>query len=482
MNKLDELNPKRVFYYFEQLTQIPRCSYNEQNVSNYLKSIGEKLGFETIQDDLLNIIIRKPATPGYEDSEGVIIQGHMDMVCEKEDDSDHDFTKDPIDLKIDGDFIHGDRTTLGADNGIAIAMGLAILEDNTLEHPSIELLVTTLEETEMDGALGLSGDILKGTRLLNVDSEEEGELVAGSAGGELIEASIPVGYEEVSGYVEVSIEARGLMGGHSGMEIDKPRGNSNKIINDILKEIKETIDIKLVSITGGTKDNAIPRQTIVNIGLKSEDLSKFDKRIEELRNKTINEYRSEEPELDIIITKGNSILKALNDKVLDSVILLLENIPTGVYTRLPQNKKIVESSSNLAIVKTDKDSIAIQVSIRSSVESILVELREKVLAEISKANAKPNISGNYPEWEYKAESNLRDTALSVYKEMFGEEMISTVIHAGLECGAFAKKYPKLDIISFGPNMYDVHTPKEKLSISSTKKTYEYLVELLKKLK
>ncbi|MBU5437247.1 aminoacyl-histidine dipeptidase [Tissierella sp. MSJ-40] len=482
MYKLEGLEPKRVFYYFEQLTQIPRCSYNEQKVSDYIKNVGEKLGLETIQDDTLNIIIKKPASPGYENSEGVIIQGHMDMVCEKESDSSHDFTKDPIKLEIDGDYIHGDKTTLGADNGIAVAMGLAILEDNTLEHPNIELLVTTSEEVEMEGAFSLSKDILKGTRLLNVDSEEEGVLVTGSAGGELIEAKIPIEYEKVSDYVEINIEVKGLMGGHSGMEIHKPRGNSNKILNNILKEIRKTIDIKLIYIAGGTKDNAIPRQTTAKIAVKSSDLSKCINKIEEIKKKVIDESRLEEPEIDIVVTKGREISKVINGKGFDSLILLLDNIPTGVFTMLPENKDIVESSSNLAIVKIENDQIVIQVSTRSSAESVLLELRQKILNEINKTNAQYKISGNYPEWEYNPKSTLRDTALSLYKEMFGKEMKSTVLHAGLECGVLAKKYPNLDIISFGPNMYDVHTPKEKLSISSTKRTYEYLVQLLKKLK
>lgn len=481
MGKLEGLKPERVFYYFEQLTQIPRCSYDEKRVSDYIKSVGEGLGLETIQDDTLNIIIRKPASLGYEKSPGVIIQGHMDMVCEKEDDSSHDFTKDPITLKVEGDYIYGDKTTLGADNGIAIAMGLAILEDNTLEHPEIELLVTTSEEVEMEGALGLSENVLKGTRLLNVDSEEEGVLVTGSAGGELIEARIPIEYEEVSDYVAVYIEVRGLFGGHSGMEIHKPRGNSNKILNDILEELKADFDIKLVSISGGTKDNAIPRQTSATIGVKSEELSKFTSKVEEIKEKTINKYKSEEPEIDIVVTKGEEVTKVINKDAFDSLTLLLHNIPTGVYTMIPDNKEVVESSSNLAILKTEDEQIILQVSTRSSTESVLITLREKIVDEINKTHSKCSISGNYPEWEYNPKSRLRDKALEIYKEMFGKEMESTVIHAGLECGVLVKKYPDLDIISFGPNMYDVHTPKERLSISSTERTYEYLVKLLTKL-
>lgn len=482
MDILKDLEPKRVFHYFEEISKIPRCSYDEKNISAYIKEVGEKLGLETIQDDSLNVIIRKPCTKGYENSKGTIIQGHMDMVCEKENNSDHDFKKDPIKLQIDGDYIHADKTTLGADNGIALAMGLAILEDNTLEHPSIELLVTTSEEVEMDGAFGLSENVLKGTRLLNIDSEEEGVLVMGSAGGELVEVEIPLEEEEVSGLINFNIEVGGLMGGHSGMEIHKPRGNSNKIIGHILKELKDFIDIKLISITGGTKDNAISRQSIVNIGIKPEELSKFELKFAEIKSKTIKEYEDKERNISISVKKEGEASKVLSNSVLDSLIILLENIPTGVFTMIPNNENVVESSSNLAIINTLEYKIQIQISTRSSSQKVLLELRESILNQVKKTNAEYNVGNDYPEWEYKPESELRDIALDVYKEMFNKDMESTVIHAGLECGVFANKYPNLDIISIGPNMQDVHTPQEKVSISSTKRVYEYLVELLKKLK
>lgn len=480
--KLENIEPKRVFCYFEKLSQIPRCSGNEKMVSDYIKSVGEELGLETIQDEFLNVIIRKPASPGYEDSEGVIIQGHMDMVCEKEGGVDHDFTKDPIELIVEGDYIRANGTTLGADNGIAVAMGLAILEDKSLEHPSIELVVTTSEETEMNGALGLSKNLLKGKRLLNIDSEEEGILTTGSAGGELIEVNLPLEYEEISNSTEIEIEVRGLMGGHSGMEIHKNRGNSNKILNFILKELKDSIDIRLISIEGGTKDNAIPRQSKAKIAVLSNELSIFEEKMKEIKSNILDKYRPNEPEIEIVAAKGSSATQALKKKILDELIALLDGILTGVYTRIPGNEDIVESSSNLAIVRTEGGNITIQTSTRSSSKEKLLELRERILDAIRNTSAKYSIGNQYPEWEYNPTSKLRDTALALYKEMFGKEMESTVIHAGLECGVFAEKYPGLDIISFGPNMYDVHTPMEKLSISSTERTYRYLIELLKRLK
>ena len=403
----------------------------------------------------------------------------MDMVCEKESDSDHDFKKDPIKLIVDGDYIKADKTTLGADNGIAVAMGLALLEDNTLEHPNIELLVTSSEEVEMDGAFGLSKDVLKGTRLINVDTEEEGVLVTGSAGGELVEVEIPVEYEEVKDLIGFTIEVKGLKGGHSGMEIHKARGNSNKIINEVLKSIREIVDLKLISIEGGTKDNAIPRSSTVHIGIKSSELSLFMDEFDKVKDNIIQRKKEKEPNIDIIIEKTEEVSNCISSDALNSLILLIESLPTGVFTMIPGDEDIVESSSNLAIVNTEKDKITIQISTRSSSEKTLLELREKIIAQVKKTNGKYTVGNSYPHWEYNPKSELRDVALKVYKKMFNKNMETTVIHAGLECGVFAEKYPNLDIISVGPDMEDVHTPQEKVSISSIKRVYDYLVELLK---
>ncbi len=479
MSELKTLKPERVFYYFEEIVKIPRCSGQEKEISDYLKSVGDDLGLETIQDDLNNIIIRKPATSGYENSQGIVIQGHMDMVCEKEENINHDFSKDPIDIAVEGDFIKAKGTTLGADNGIALAMGLAILEDNSLEHPSLELLATTSEETEMDGALGLKANLLKGTRLLNVDSEEEGVLTVGSAGGELIEASIKISEEELSGYEGVNISVKGLSGGHSGMEIDKERANALKIGLGILKNLKDELDIRLIEIKGGSKDNAIPRQIEIDLAIKKEDLENLEVEIEGVEKELKDKFRYEEAK--IIVEKLNSVDKALSEKALENTIYILDKVPTGVNTWLKDREETVESSSNLAIINTEENFIRIYVSTRSSSERVLKEMRKKIIEDIEKVG-KSKITGNYPEWEYNPKSELRDRAVELYKDMYGKEMEVAVIHAGLESGAFKKTYKDLDIISFGPNMYDVHTPQEKLSISSTQRSYNYLVGLLKKLK
>lgn len=479
MQKLRDLKPERVFYYFEEITKIPRCSGSEKQISDYLKKVGEDLGLKVIQDELNNIIIKKPATKGYENSEGIILQGHMDMVCEKEEQVDHDFSTDSIDLIVEDGFIKANGTTLGADNGIAVAMGLAILEDDRLEHPMLELLITTSEETDMSGALGLKPNVLKGTRLLNLDSEEEGFLTVGSAGGELIKATVSTEEESVSGYQALTISVTGLNGGHSGMEIDKNRANALKVSLNILKTLQEEIAIKLVSIDGGTKDNAIPRQIKIVIGVKEEDLEKLEASVTKIETQLKNKWVEENPQ--ILLDKPTGLQKALRQIDLENILYLLEQLPTGVHTWLADSENTVESSSNLAIVHTEKGKITLSISTRSSSERILNAMREQITKDIEKVGSF-HISGGYPEWEYKVDSKLREKAVELYQKMYGTEMKVIVIHAGLESGALKKTYPNLDVVSFGPDMFDVHTPKEKLSIASTKRSYEYLVELLKGLK
>ncbi len=482
MGVLTGLKPERVFYYFEELTKIPRCSYHEEKVSNYIKSVGEKLGLETIQDESLNIIMRKPATKGYENSVGVIMQGHMDMVCEKESDSNHDFSVDPIELIVDGDLVKANKTTLGADNGVGVAMGLAVMEDDTLEHPALELVVTIAEEVNMDGAANLSDTILKGRRFLNMDSEEEGILTMGSAGGELFTIELDLNFEDVNDYTEYNIRVSGLMGGHSGMEIHKPKGNSNKVLNQVLEEIKTIVDLRIIDIDGGTKDNAIPRETKANIAIENSNIEAFEDNIEAIKSKVLELNTGVEGNIDIEIVKSNIAKKITSKENTEDIIYLIENIPTGVYTMIPDNEDIVESSDNLSIIDTEDNKIVIYISTRSSSPAVLEKLRNEIISVIEKTHARYEVGNGYPEWEYKPESVLRDVAVKVYKDMYNKDMVTTVIHAGLECGIINEKYPDMDFISIGPDMSAVHTPQEQLSISSTERVYEYVIELLKELK
>lgn len=481
MNKLEGLKPERVFHYFEEISQIPRCSFHEEKISNHLKGLGEKLGFETIQDDNMNIIIRKNGSQGYEDSPGVIIQGHMDMVCEKEDNSEHDFENDPIDLIVEDGFIKANETTLGADNGIAIAIGLAILEDDNLDHPPLELLITTTEETSMEGALKLSDTILKGRRLLNIDSEEEGILTVGSAGGELVELEIPLESEEGSGYKKIIIEVSGLMGGHSGMEIDKERLNSHKVLTDLLLDLKDKGDFKLISFKGGSKDNAIPRKTIAEIAVKKEEKEDLLKNLDSIKASIIDKNRKKEEGIEIRIKKEGEISRFIKEDKMNSFLQTLKSIPTGVYTWLSDDRDVVESSSNLAIINLQENKFTVQISTRSSSKEQLLDIRNKIIGVVDENGGNYKVGNEYPEWEYKEDSPLREKAMKVYKDLFNKDAEVTVIHAGLECGVFTEKYPDMDVISIGPNIYNAHTPQEKLEIQSVERTFQYIQVLLKEL-
>lgn len=478
MRKLVGIKPERVFYHFEEISKIPRESYNEKAISDYLVEFGKKLNLETYQDKYYNVILRRKASEGYEDAPGIIIQGHMDMVCEKENDSNHDFKKDPIDLIVDGNRLKANKTTLGGDNGIAIAMGMAILEDESIKCGTIELLATTSEEIDLNGALSLEPNILKGKMLINIDSEDEGVITVGSAGGVEIDSLLPIEKETLTDVNLYTLSLEKLQGGHSGVEINQKRGNSNKILVEVLHNLKALTDYSLVEVFGGSKDNAIPRSGKVVLASSKDIKDIISKVADEVKAK----YISFEPEmvfaLEATTTKEISVLSS---KSLDSYIKTIEELPTGVNTWMKEYPEIVESSDNLAIVKTLDENINIIISLRSSDPEVLKELREKISNILKENNALFEFSAGYPEWKFRAESKLRDKALEVYKKLYNEDMKVEVIHAGLECGAISQNYPDIDFISVGPNLRDVHTPSEYLEIDSTERVYNYVVELINSL-
>ena len=477
MRKLKNLHPERVFYYFEEISKIPRESYQEKAISNYLVDFGKKLGLEIYQDDSFNVILKKKASLGYEDSPGIIIQGHLDMVCEKEEDSFHDFSKDPIDLIVNGNKLKANKTTLGADNGIAIAMGMALLEDESFEHGPLELLATTSEEVDLGGALAIDSEVLKGNMLINLDSEDEGVVTVGSAGGIELDITLPITklFEELS--FSWKIEVKNLSGGHSGVEIHEKKGNANKIMCEILSSISFKDEISLVEISGGSKDNAIPRNASAIISSKN-DISII---IKNSMNEVLEKYRSFEPNIHGEVTKIGVITEVIDKESFKNYLSLIKNIPTGVNTWIKDYPNIVESSDNLAIVKTSINSIEIIVSLRSSKASILKELQDKIITIIEKFGANYKLSSGYPEWQFNSISNLREKAIKTYKELYKKDMKIEIIHAGLECGAISQKYPNMDIISIGPNIKGVHTPSEYLDISSTERVYDYLKKLISNL-
>lgn len=389
MNVLKGLEPQSVLKYFEEISQIPRGSGNEKGISDFLVNFGKSLGLETIQDESLNVIIRKPATPGYENAPGVIIQGHMDMVCEKNKDTIHDFEKDPIELRVDGDYIYATGTTLGADNGIAVAYGMAVLASNDIAHPAIELLVTTDEEVGMGGAIALDGTLLKGKYLLNIDSEEEGKLLVSCAGGARSEVTLPINFEEMEKDFEVyEIMLRGLKGGHSGMEIDKQRGNSNKLMGRVLNDINANCDIRLISINGGSKVNAIPRECDTLLAVKKEDIKKLEELIQKWDSILKDEYHANDSGVNVTLVKKEENHKVFSKDTTFKAIKIMNLIPDGVDTYSIEMKGLVQSSTNLGVVTTEGDKIVFASSTRSSVETLKTKLLDEIadVAEIGRAH------------------------------------------------------------------------------------------------
>ena len=478
MRKLVGIKPERIFYHFEEISKIPRESYHEKAISDYLVEFGKKLNLETYQDKYYNVVLRRKATPGYENAPGIVIQGHMDMVCEKESDSNHDFKKDPIDLIVDGNRLRANKTTLGGDNGIAIAMGMAILEDESIKCGTIELLATTSEEIDLNGALSLEPNVLKGKMLINIDSEDEGVITVGSAGGVEIDILLPIKKETLTDVNLYTLSLEKLQGGHSGVEINQKRGNANKILAEVLHNLKTLTDYSLVEVFGGSKDNAIPRSGKVILASSKDIKDIISKVADEVKAK----YVAFEPEMSFTLEATTAReVSVLSKKTLDSYIKTIEEIPTGVNTWMKEYPEIVESSDNLAIVKTLDENINIIVSLRSSDPEVLNELKDKIASILKENNASFEFSAGYPEWKFRAESKLREKALEVYKKLYNKDMKVEVIHAGLECGAISQNYPDIDFISVGPNLRDVHTPSEYLEIDSTERVYNYVVELINSL-
>lgn len=457
------LKPERVFHYFREISDIPHESHNEKAISDYIYNFGKKLGLEAKQDDILNVYIRKPATKGYENKPGIILQGHMDMVCEKATSSNHNFATDKIEWVIKDDLIFANDTTLGADDGIAVAMAMAILEDENLVHPELEVIITVAEETTMGGALGLEKGLLKGKYLFNIDSEEEGILTLGSAGGTLFKTNLELKFENKE--VElVKLHFDGYFGGHSGMEIGKNRRNMIKTIAEFIKES----GLSIASVDCGNKDNAIPRVgelVIENSSSLDELIAKFTEKYNGEEQLTIDKKE---------IFKGKVLTNALKDVLVE----VLEALPTGVNT---QDETGIISSSNLAIVQTTENEILIRDSIRSASISILEEMKNSFAKIAEKFCLNYEFAGGYPSWEKKENSSLQKYANKVYKDLTGKEFENIIIHAGLECGAIYEKYPNLELISFGPDIRGAHTPKENISISSTERVYDFTLKLIEEI-
>lgn len=481
---IHQLKPQSVFYYFEEISKIPHGSGNEKAISDYLVAFAKQHHLEVIQDVAMNIIIKKAASPGYENAPTVIIQGHMDMVCEKNKDTVHDFENDPLQLRVIDDMLYATNTTLGADNGIAIAYALAILAATDIPHPALEVLITTEEETGMGGAMAVDPSHLKGSILINIDSEEEGHLLVSCAGGVRTKHILPIVWEDIQeNAVTYAIRIRGLKGGHSGMEIDKGRGNANKLMGRILNDLSSVCSFQIIDLNGGSKLNAIPRECDVLFAVAPGTEEVLKARVEEWGLLLKNELRTSDPDVFIQLDQlNNEIKKVFSPDTTYKAIASLVLIPNGVQTMSMDIQGLVESSTNLGVVTTDQEVVRFESAIRSSVKSLKYKIlnEAKMVAKILDCELKAD--SDYPEWSYNPDSKIRPLFQKVYEEKYGKEAKIIAIHAGVECGLFKEKMEHLDMISFGPNMYDVHTPNEHLSISSTERTWDYLLAVLKEIK
>ena len=477
------LQPERVLKHFESLTRIPRESGNEREVSDFLVKFAKDLGLEVIQEECLNVIINKPATKGYENGPRVILQGHMDIVCVKREDLEFDFTKDPIPIVLDGDMIRTEGTTLGADNGIALAMTMAILESKELDHPPLTGLFTVSEETGMDGVINLNPSNISGDILINIDSEEEGSALSSCAGGVNNIVHLPIQWKDIKGDKEAyKLSIKGLLGGHSGMEIDKNRGNAIKLLGRLLDGIDRNMDIEAGHISGGEKMNAIPKMADVIIVTDKSKEDTLRGLIEEYQSIFSNEFETSDPHIKLYIDRTEKPKKVFSEKTRKSLIKILRLIPNGVQTMSANIEGLVESSNNLGVLLTEENEVVFNSAVRSSVKTLKDEINNRIQIICDSEDAVMKLVGDYPEWEYKADSPIRDLMVNVYRDMYGEELQIDAIHAGLECGLLKEKVGDIDMISIGPNIYDVHTPDEHLSISSTGRVFNFLCEVLKSIK
>ncbi len=489
-NKLSSLEPKEVFESFENICKIPRCSGNEKVISDYLVKFAKDNNLKVIQDESLNVVIKKPGTRGYENAPTVILQGHMDMVCLKDEGIKHDFNKDAIECIVEDDFIKAKGTTLGADNGIAIAYFLAILNSKEIPHPPLEILLTTGEETGMKGASNISKQYLNlnGTLLMNLDSEMEGTLIIGCAGGITAEIKLKTNAEDMeivkNDQSFYKIVINGLEGGHSGIEINKGRGNSNKIIGRILYDLENLVDYRILEINGGVQNNVIPKKTEAIIYIKNNNDEKIDLSgfLKKWNNILKNELSTSDPMVNLDIEKIDiHTNKVLNKKTTKKIVSLLQLIPNGIQTMSAEIEGLVESSSNLGVIKTLNRSIVFDSSIRSSVRSLKQDIMDKFKTITELMNAEVKFTDDYPEWQLKPNSKLKKICEETYIKKYGNKPELMVVHAGLECGFLKEKLGDIDMVSFGPNIYDAHTTKERLSISSAKRTWEYLLMILEKI-
>ena len=520
MAVLEDLEPKKVFEYFEKIASIPHGSRNTKQISDYLVSFAKERNLKYVQDDSGNVIIFKDGTKGYENSPSLIIQGHMDMVCEKTSDCNINFEKDGLRLAKTDDYIYAEGTTLGGDDGIAVAFALAILDSSDIPHPPLEVVITVDEEIGMLGATALDCKCLKSKQMLNLDSEDEGQLLVSCAGGATVECKYiaPVqplkpthdglvkGFLDDDHYMRVRLDVKGVTGGHSGIEINKEGANADKILGRALYYLNKSDDvyINLVEVSGGLKDNAIPKEAyaVFDVYLEEDTNEQADfiykiilNKVEKLNDILKNEYS--ETDKDICISTERIALNEETDDTdmvnfyadyknpTDDIIAILVSVPNGVQKMSKEIEGLVQTSLNLGIMNTSKIAMTREIklcfSVRSSVGSEKQELIDRIECLVKAFEGEVSVSGEYPAWEYKKNSRLRDIMYETYSDLFGENPTIEAVHAGLECGIFSGKIKDLDCVSVGPRMEAIHTTDEKLYIESVKKYWDYVLEILKRL-
>lgn len=480
MEKKD-LKPAGVFHYFEEICQVPRPSKKEEKIIAYLKAFSEKHQLETVSDEVGNLLIKKPATPGMENRKTVILQSHVDMVCEKNNDVQHDFLTDPIVTVIDGEWLKAKGTTLGADNGIGVATELALLADNSIEHGPIECLFTIDEETGLTGAFALKEGFMNGDILLNLDSEDEGELFIGCAGG--VDSVAEFSYKEVevpAGYFFCKVQVKGLKGGHSGGDIHLGLGNANKILNRFLSQTFKKYDLYLCEIAGGNLRNAIAREAHAIIAVPDADKHALRTDLNIFAAEVEAEFTVVEPDLTFTLESESACKKAIDKDTTKRLLQALYAVPHGVYAMSQDIPGLVETSTNLASIKMKPNHIIrVETSQRSSIASSKQDIANMVRTVFEMAGAVVTFGDGYPGWKPNPHSEILEIATESYKRLFGVDPKVKAIHAGLECGLFLDKYPSLDMISFGPTMQGVHSPDERMLIPTVDKFWKHLLDILK---
>jgi dipeptidase D len=474
---LEDIDYKKIFYYFEEISKIPRGSKNCQAISDYLVNFAKEHILFCHQDEALNVVIKKPATPGYESCPPLILQGHMDMVCEKKSEADHDFLTEGLKLFVEGDLLAAEDTTLGGDDGIALAYALAILEDDSLVHPPLEALFTTDEEIGLLGAAALDASVLEGRHMINIDSEEEDVLLVSCAGGLTSHCTLPIEMKKKQGK-KLTVTIKGLQGGHSGAEIHKNRVNADLLLGRLLYDLKR-FSIDLILVQGGLKDNAIPREAKAELLIEEDEVYNVLNEIKFLAEKYKNECRINEPDLTIFAVQGEvREYDCLTEESKDRILCMLMNTPNGIQVMSSDIEGLVESSLNLGELYFEDSAYHFVYGVRSSQSSYKFYMSDKLEVLTKQLGGSYFYDGDYPAWEYKKDSRLREIYTAAYQEMFGAAVKVEAIHAGLECGVLSEKLENLDIISIGPNMQNIHTTEERLSISSAKRLYDLLLKVL----